>query len=186
MITFDNKVGRYSVMKVNKQKVSKNSKKVIKEAKTFIGKPTPKYTVPKELVELLNKYVKDDDEKEKIEKKPSKKSTIRRKTTVNGFTAFRAYYSRYGKTYKEQEQLSKELALFWKKEPSVQELWRGYSEEYKASDICISFVEWFITYKSTAQPQPRFKIDDYYRQPSNLSHLLVEDVYDNSLIELRK
>lgn len=172
---------RGSIISVNKQR-SRAMGKVSKMPTIFIGKLTPKYNIPSNLQNLLQKYIEnnniDSHNNNHNNNQRRKKKDPKRKTIVNGFTAFRTYFSKFGKSYKDQEKLSKELAIFWNKEPSTQDVWHGYSEEYKASDTNLSFVHWFDTYKSNIVAPPTENQQPII-QSAKISHLIVEDLYQN-------
>jgi hypothetical protein len=149
---------------------------ISKKQDIFVGKQTPKHTFPWKLKSLLQKYLDKNNLDILTATHATKRKKRKRKTIVNGFTAFRSYYSKFGKSYEEQEQLSKELATFWKNEPSIQPEWHAYSEEYKVAETDLSFVEWFdnnksILGRSTAR-------NNTFIQSATISHLVVEDVYD--------
>lgn len=166
------------LMRVNKQKPGKVHEST-KRNDLFIGKTTPIYHMPLNLKQLLKKYNNTDLSNRHDFNNNKKKKSLGRKNIINSFTAFRIYHSRFGKTYEDQENLSKELADFWKNNPSLQASWRGYAEEYKASATKMPFVTWFDTYKSAVQvmPQP----EDALTQSNRISHLIVEDVYTSNL-----
>lgn len=156
-------------MRVKKQCATKSKSSHPKINETFIGKPTPLYHTPADLELILEKYGSSYRSTRRNRRRNTKKSI------VNGFTAFRLYYSRFAKTYKDQENLSKELAIYWNSHQNIQDIWRSYSEEYKVADTNLSFAEWFEEFKAA------IKIEDppeqEIRQTSTLSHVIVEDVY---------
>lgn len=160
-------------MRVNKQRPTNGTPPTYSN---FIGKPTPTYHMPSSLKKFLDKYATNNLLNKNSVTNVRKKKELERKTIVNGFTAFRIYYSKFGKTYKDQENLSKELATFWKSDKSIQHTWHGYSEEYKASDTKLSFVKWFDTYKSAIKVQT--PPEESLTQCTKISHLIVEDVYN--------
>lgn len=162
------------ILRVKCQRPPKKSSSIANQSGIFIGKPTPTYSMPSSLGKLLEKYVGKNCSLN-IPRSTKSKKGPNRKTIVNGFTAFRTYYSKFGKTYKEQEELSKELADFWKKMPALQTSWHSYSEEYKAADTELSFVTWFDQYKSEIQ-EPKTDCSLPVQQ-SSISHLIVEDIY---------
>lgn len=168
------KVGVTS-LRVKKQRPNVQKSLISKKEDIFIGKVTPKHDFPYKLKLILQKYMTTNNLDMYNTTHVHKKKTKNKKTNVNGFTAFRAYYSKFGKSYKEQESLSKELAIYWKNEPSIQKEWRGYSEEYKVADTNLSFVDWFDLNKSRCGP-PVIP-NNTYTQSTNISHLIVEDVY---------
>lgn len=168
------KIGR-STLRVNKQPVSKTSHHLLKKHDIFVGKPTPVYGMPVKLKMLLEKYANKNTMNEAVLKNTPKKKE-NKKNILNGFTAFRTYYSKFGKSYIDQENLSKDLAIFWKNDLSIQYIWHGYSEEYKVSDTNLSFVTWFDTVKSGFKTDDS-KTNECLTKKTNISHLVVEDIY---------
>lgn len=169
----------HKTMRVNKQKVTTVKNKISKTPEIFIGKPTPMYQMPPELNVILQKYILNPRSVSIYNTRNSnKKKDPEKKSVVNGFTAFRIYYSKFGRTYKDQENLSKELANFWNKNNTVQDIWHGYSEEYKACDTKLSFVKWFETFKSTIQVEKA--PNQHLKHKSKISHLIVEDIYEST------
>lgn len=156
-------------MRVKKQCATKSKSSSPQKNEAFVGKPTPLYYTPADLELIIKKY-----ETLYPLARPRKRKN-RKKSIVNGFTAFRLYYSRFAKTYTDQENLSKELAIYWNNNHEIQDIWRSYSEEYKVSDTNLSFDEWFDEFKAAIkfEAQPEQEI----RQTSTLSHVIVEDVY---------
>lgn len=72
----------------------------------------------------------------------SKKSTkIKKFKKINGFFAFRSFYSRFIKGSELQRRLSKELGVLWKKEV-CKDVWVRYAYEYSKLEPQKGFVEW--------------------------------------------
>ena len=78
-------------------------------------------------------------------KVPTRKSRIRCKKTrcLNGFMAFRSFYSRSIYNVEHQRELSTLLGKLWKNEPN-KAIWNRYAIEYNSQAINQDFVDWLF------------------------------------------
>ncbi|TID27169.1 hypothetical protein CANINC_002751 [Pichia inconspicua] len=160
-------------IRVKRQRLNKETKKSQPKLQSFVSSPSKIYTTPKRLQDLLQNI--SPGFRNRAER-TIYKSNIRikeKKTSMNGFIAFRTYYSNIGKTYEDQSRLSKELAAIWKNDASLQREWQTFAEEYNASGNELPFLNWFELNKTDLKPQE----NDVVTQRTNISHLIVEDIY---------
>ncbi|QPG74397.1 hypothetical protein FOA43_001725 [Brettanomyces nanus] len=137
---------------------------------------------PSKLKTLLEKYKRNTSMSTKV-KKPWNivRSRNTKKQTMNGFTAFRSFYSRNIRAYKSQIDLSQRMAKIWNEDKKLQLLWCGYVEEYKSSNTCEAFTFWLDLKKNALSSDLQ---SPTISQTNEMSHFFVEDVYDDSVPEM--
>nr|AZQ56645.1 MAT alpha 1 protein [Suhomyces anneliseae] len=102
-----------------------------------------------QLKELLLKFNSLNDTTQKkqnnLQGSKSQRKSISKKRNINGFIAFRTFYSKSVFNPKHQRSLSSELAKLWKTEPSKTQ-WNLYARVYNSRDDKeLQFVEWLCT-----------------------------------------
>lgn len=190
MIPIDNSTqkGRSGKFRVTLKKKLKHNTAVTKPIiRIFVSKKTPSLLEPSvKLKALLQKYsmessidIKKNDSALSVQQKRFMSNERTSSTTLlNGFTAFRAYYSKNTRSYKEQIELSRQLAKIWKVDTELHDLWSRYVNEYKVSSTSDSFVEWMKLAKSSDEGfSLNMEKSDHFRTNPFL-FLVVEDVYD--------
>ena len=145
---------------------------------TFYISSTP--TIPESSLELKNLLHSYDNiaicsssgESSKSGTSPKKlikvKTKISKPKRLNGFIAFRSYYSKSINNPSLQRQLSKELAQLWLKEPQ-QNIWKRYAIEYNRSCENVPFIEWLDS--RTGKPT-----DPIEGQKQNIDDVLSENI----------
>lgn len=93
-----------------------------------------------------------------------KKSNSRKKVfkrRLNGFIAYRSYYSKNIHDSSLQIEVSKRLAIVWKNDPSAN-IWKRYAFEYNKSNENISFLSWLDNnvIKPKNNPKNSFSVDE--------------------------
>lgn len=112
--------------------------------------------------------------------KPKRQYSVNRrrgKTSLNGFMAYRAYYSKDVDIPKLQIELSRLLASYWKKTKN-QQVWNRYAQEFNASTRSLPFLEWLNEALRDSKKEDIMIIKEKsWSQKSKLSNLVVEDVF---------
>lgn len=67
----------------------------------------------------------------------------KKRRCLNGFMAFRSFYSRSISNVEHQRQLSKLLGKLWKNEPN-KAIWNRYAIEYNSQAVNQDFVDWLF------------------------------------------
>ncbi|CCE85849.1 Piso0_005485 [Millerozyma farinosa CBS 7064] len=105
----------------------------------------------------------------------------RRTRSLNGFMAFRSFYSRSISNVEHQRQLSSLLGSLWQTEPN-KNIWNRYAIEYNTRATNQDFVEWLC--KALSLPLDVFSIpststvkNNKWLFTSNNNYNAVEDVY---------
>nr|BBD18017.1 putative transcription factor [Ogataea minuta] len=106
----------------------------------------------------------------------TKRSTSKRRRSLNGFMAFRSFYSQNIDTYKSQKDLSSALAKVWNLEKN-QNIWNRYAAEYNISCTTASFVSWLKLKLGQRNLEIEKLADSTWCQVSIISDLIVEDIY---------
>lgn len=163
-----------SSIRVKKQKPTRQAKKVNHKSEAFLSKPNTFYSTPRSL-KLLLQNICPNFEHRTIRSDYKEQNRLKvKKTSLNGFIAFRTYYSNIGKSYEDQSKLSTKLAQIWKCDISLQKVWDSFAEEYNISESHLPFIHWFEKNKTQLKP----KDDVFIMQRANISHLVVEDIYE--------
>ncbi|CCE86960.1 Piso0_005485 [Millerozyma farinosa CBS 7064] len=109
------------------------------------------------------------------------KPKARRTRNLNGFMAFRSFYSRSISNVEHQRQLSSLLGSLWQTEPN-KNIWNRYAIEYNTRATNQDFVEWLC--KALSLPLDVFSIpststvkNNKWLFTSNNNYNAVEDVY---------
>lgn len=182
--------GRSGKFRVKLNKKLKHNTAVTKPMiRIFVSENTPSLLEPSvNLKALLQKYSMDNSSNikkndpiihAKQRRSAAKNQRTSSETLLNGFTAFRAYYSKNTRSYREQIELSQQLAKIWKVETQLHDLWSRYVNEYKVSGTSDSFVEWMKGAKSNkkifsfnVEKRAHFKVSPFL-------FLVVEDVFNS-------
>lgn len=128
------------------------------------------------LQNLLCQYQFDDihaNKKASRSKKNRAGTDQKRKRRMNGFIAFRSFYSKTIKGTSHQKELSSKLAAIWKDEPSHQ-TWNCYALQYNATGGEETFVNWLnrkLGFENAVE------VDDTLRIYKNHTLKNVEDVF---------
>lgn len=96
------------------------------------------------LQNLLCQYQCDDGTERRKTRKSRQRTNSKinlRKRRINGFIAFRSFYSRTIKGTFNQKELSSKLAAIWKDEPHHL-TWNSYALQYNATGGDENFVDW--------------------------------------------
>nr|QFP92358.1 silenced mating-type protein ALPHA1 [Ogataea thermomethanolica (nom. inval.)]QGW56840.1 mating-type protein ALPHA1 [Ogataea thermomethanolica (nom. inval.)] len=111
--------------------------------------------------------------------KQALKKHLSKKKRLNGFLAFRSFYSHNVLGYHNQKVLSRVLAQAWGKEPH-QIIWSRYALEYNHSNTKLSFHEWLCD--QIGQKERYFsRSQSTWCQMNVMSDIVVEDIFQNSL-----
>lgn len=102
------------------------------------------------LNKLLSEYSKEMQlwsprERQKMRKKSSK-------TVLNGFTAFRSFYSKFAKDYSKQIELSHRLTEIWREEVEIHDTWDRIALNYRQETQNLSFSAWMY-YKEKGESE---------------------------------
>lgn len=97
--------------------------------------PKPSPELKRTLIEFNNEVLRESTRKRK------KQTIYTKKGKINGFMAFRAFYSRSIFSSERQRQLSVLLSKVWAKD-SNQGVWNRYADEYNKDERKLYFVEW--------------------------------------------
>lgn len=111
-------------------------------------------------------------------KKRSRSKTGHR---LNGFMAFRSFYSRSVFDAEYQRQLSSILGSLWKNEPK-QDVWNRYAIEYNSRASKEDFIEWLtrvlgLENRSFCDPSTNVVKNNKWQFSSNTQDCSVEDIY---------
>lgn len=116
-------------------------------------------------------------------KMSTRKSRIRCKKTrcLNGFMAFRSFYSRSISNVEHQRELSTLLGKLWKDEPN-REIWNRYAIEYNSQAINQDFVDWLfralgLEVKTFTFPSTSTVRNENWTFSSRNNENAVEDIY---------
>ncbi|KAG7885287.1 hypothetical protein KL936_005417, partial [Ogataea polymorpha] len=132
------------------------------------------------LKRLLTEYGAIDNGKDSLNKVAPKKSSRHRvqkeKKRLNGFMAFRSFYSRNIANYNSQKALSQDLADAWNREKH-QQIWSLYAIQYNHSKSKEPFSRWLEM--KLSKKLGKFNSDDptTRREINVMSHIVVEDVF---------
>ncbi|KAH3666367.1 hypothetical protein OGAPHI_003546 [Ogataea philodendri] len=98
---------------------------------------------------------------------------------INGFMAFRSYYSRRVSNYHAQKLLSRALAKAWIFEKN-QDIWSRYAIEYNHSHSETSFSEWLQNILMSEESLSSCDKDGgrSWSEVTTMSDIVVEDVFD--------
>lgn len=165
--------------RVKRQRPTKAPKMSQLNLQSFVSTPSTIYTTPLRLQKLLQNIspgYSNRATRSNYKHNPKPKG---KKTKMNGFIAFRTYYSNIGQSYEDQSKLSKELATIWKEDDSLQKVWEKFAEEYNVCGNDMPFLNWFELNKTKLKP----KENDVITQKTNISHLIVEDIYPANIDE---
>lgn len=112
--------------------------------------------------------------------KPKRQYSSNRKkarTSLNGFMAYRAYYSKDVDIPILQIELSRLLASCWKKTKN-QKVWNRYAQEFNASSKSLPFLEWLNeALRDSKKEDVMIVKEKSWSQKSKISNLVVEDVF---------
>lgn len=78
---------------------------------------------------------------EKVLKQKRRKRKGSQRRSINGFIAFRTYYSKWLRNATLQQELSCQLGKVWENEPS-REIWECYAYQYNETGGDESFIDW--------------------------------------------
>lgn len=100
---------------------------------------------------------------------------------LNGFMAFRSFYSRSVFDVEHQRQLSSILGSLWKNEPR-QDVWNRYAIEYNSRATKEDFIEWLtrtlgLEVLSLSNPSTNIVKNNKWQFSSNTQDCSVEDIY---------
>ena len=99
---------------------------------------------------------------------------------LNGFMAFRSFYSRSVYDADHQRQLSSLLGSLWKNEPK-QDVWNRYAIEYNSRASKEDFIEWLTRVLGLEQgicdPSTNVVKNSKWQFSSNTQDCSVEDIY---------
>ncbi|OBA22190.1 hypothetical protein METBIDRAFT_40341 [Metschnikowia bicuspidata var. bicuspidata NRRL YB-4993] len=136
----------------------------------------PQIPIPSSsLQDLLCKYLFNEvDTNKKLSRiKQGTRYNDTKKRRINGFIAFRSFYSKTIKGTSHQKELSSKLAAIWKTEPNHQ-TWNSYALQYNATGGNESFVSWLnrkLGFDTNIEAKKTFK------SYKNLTLKNVEDVF---------
>lgn len=123
----------------------------------------PEIPLPSSRLQNLLCQYQFDDISEKKKPHRAKKITTKsneRKRRMNGFIAFRSFYSKTIRGTSHQKELSSKLAVIWKNEPHHQ-TWNCYALQYNATGGEETFVEWLnrnLGFESGVEDEKTLKI----------------------------
>lgn len=143
---------------------------------------------PNELKCLLEK-LKDNEntsKKRRQTRKPTNRTVTKQpKTKLNGFMAYRTYFSQEIYSIKDQRELSSCLGKSWATDKS-QLIWQRYATEYNARPVqcsSLSFLEWLL--KSTGNESQEEKENIQWRNNVK-SGIRIQDIYFNDNGEMMR
>lgn len=105
--------------------------------------------------------------------------------SINGFIAFRSFYSRLVANPEHQRKLSIMLGKLWSQEPSRQ-IWNRYASEYNMTchkhDNKVAFVDWLcdtlnLNTSMVIDPNTNIVRNNNWKFSSSSSESIVEDIY---------
>ncbi|KAG7805696.1 hypothetical protein KL921_005399 [Ogataea angusta] len=137
-------------------------------------------TTSPSLKRLLSEYGSKDngsDRSNKVaRKKPTRHKVQKGRKRLNGFMAFRSFYSRNITNYNSQKALSQALAHAWNREKH-QQVWSLYATQYNHSKSMEPFSKWLDL--KLNKKVGKYRSDDFntWREINILSDIVVEDVY---------
>lgn len=103
-----------------------------------------------------------------------KSGSRKKKRRINGFIAFRCFYSRAAKSSQSQKELSTSLGKIWESEPN-RNIWNCYALHYNETGEDEEFMDWLYRNLKLANglPLPKQVVKPY---PSHINSN-VEDVF---------
>lgn len=126
-----------------------------------------------QLEELLQKFPNRIDSHSRATKRRRQGA----KRVLNGFIAFRTFYSQSISTVSEQREFSKALAAIWAVDAD-QVVWERFAQEYNFRARNENFKEWLIN-STSLQPEFEVRANKKWGTSSNF-HGTVEEVFDGS------
>lgn len=103
--------------------------------------PLPKPSIPlKQVLDTLHIGIPSKG-KAKRGPKPKKKKRETQRRVINGFIAYRTFYSRSLQDATLQKELSRQLGKLWENEPD-RKTWDCYASQYNATGGNDSFIDW--------------------------------------------
>lgn len=149
------KTGKRSISNVKNETINMRRQRQVKSMQVVFFTELPSLPTPSlDLQEILVKFKQATGsfpgdtlwESEMFDMKiPIRKNRNRCKKTrcLNGFMAFRSFYSRSISNVEHQRELSSLLGKLWKNEPN-KAIWNRYAIEYNSQAINQDFVDWLF------------------------------------------
>lgn len=101
------------------------------------------------------------------------KSRNKKKRRINGFIAFRSFYSKSIKGASTQRELSTKLSTAWRAEPN-RHIWKCYALQYNAAGGEEDFISWLLRNLGISNEKP---VQTILRTSQNKVLNNVEDVF---------